>query len=663
MFIRLAKKYYKSFRPFRPAAPIEDRAAWNGLDENLKRKLIQNVETLQPAAWSQILATDFLEFSRSGNRQRFEEKQFSRRTMLNSFVLAECAEYQGRFLDDILNGIYLICEETAWQLPPHNSYVRDTPQLPLPDVTRPVLDLFSAETGAVLAAVRYLMKSAPGDCGSFVTGMIDQELERRIFTPYLQEHFWWMGDGVSHMNNWTVWCTQNVLLAAAFCELPEEQMRKIMLKACQSIDYFLDEYGEDGCCDEGAQYFRHAGLCLFGCMEILNEITGGWFGELYQVPKIRNIASYIRSVHVAGPYYINFSDCSPVAGRCNAREYLFGKRTGQPELMDFAAEDFRSSEDPLLTSEHNLYYRLLSVFYAQEMRSFRLEAPAPTPDCWYPSVGLLVARKGTFCLAVKAGDNDDSHNHNDTGSFTVYRDGKPLFVDIGVETYQKKTFSPRRYEIWTMQSQYHNLPTFYEVGDGRGASADASDAGDADGAGLLSGGGIMQQAGPQYAAKDIACRMEPEITRIRMDLSDAYSDERVRAYVRTVTLENGCLTVEDRADCKPLVPVLSLITSAMPVWEEHAGILVIGKDMTEADAPAECTGLPAADPAASQVPAATAVRITGAASVQIERLPITDARLQTAWKQDLWRTQVVFAKDVVKLQITGNPCYPLSSCL
>ena len=77
-----------------------------------------------------------------------------------------------------------------------------------------------------------------------------------------------MGDGKSHMNNWTVWCTQNVLLSAFTRPLPSETQTRILCRAARSIDYFLDEYGEDGCCDEGAQYYRHAGLCLFGCLEI-----------------------------------------------------------------------------------------------------------------------------------------------------------------------------------------------------------------------------------------------------------------------------------------------------------------------------------------------------------------------------------------------------------
>ena len=49
----------------------------------------------------------------------------------------------------------------------HNSYVRDTPQLPLPDTTRPIVELFSAETGALLALTRCLLQdeldtAAPG---------------------------------------------------------------------------------------------------------------------------------------------------------------------------------------------------------------------------------------------------------------------------------------------------------------------------------------------------------------------------------------------------------------------------------------------------------------------------------------------------------------------
>ena len=31
-------------------------------------------------------------------------------------------------------------------------------------------------------------------------------------------------------------------------------------------------------------------------------------------------------------------------------------------------------------------------------------------------------------------------------------------IDAGVGTYNRQTFSEQRYDIWTMQSNYHNLP-------------------------------------------------------------------------------------------------------------------------------------------------------------------------------------------------------------
>ena len=84
-----------------------------------------------------------------------------------------------------------------------------------------------------------------------------------------------------------------------------------------------------------------------------------------------------------------------------------------------------------------------NLFALPEILSIPQGCNTEKKDIFYPSTGLFIARDSRFCLAVKAGDNDDSHNHNDTGSFTIYKDGKPLFADIGVETYQAKTFSPQ----------------------------------------------------------------------------------------------------------------------------------------------------------------------------------------------------------------------------
>jgi hypothetical protein len=594
MITELAKNLKEPLSCFNPYPPASERKEWESLSEDLKERLVKNGESYLKFDYPSLTAVDFMEFSRTGNRSRFEDKQFSRRIALDSLVLAECVEHQGRFLDDIINGLFVICEENAWQLPAHNSYIRDTPQLILPDVTRPVIDLFAAETASVLSMAEYLLRQELSEVSPYLSKMVNKNLEERIFIPYIQEHFWWMGDGVSQMNNWTVWCTQNILLSAFTRDLPEAKKVEILQKAVKSIDYFLDEYGEDGCCDEGAQYFRHAGLCLFNCLEVLNEITDHAFLPAYEAKKIKNIASYILNVHIDGIYYVNFADCSPVAGRCSAREFLFGKMTKNKELMAFAASDYQNSEDPLTVNEHNLFYRLQTIFTHSEMLTYEKNPVISHGDIWYESVGIFISRDEHLCLAVKAGDNNDSHNHNDTGSFTIYKDGSPLLIDVGVETYSKKTFSPDRYDIWTMQSRFHNLPTFF---DGENE--------------------IIQKDGAEYHAEQVSCHFEDSECSITMDFASAYPDERIHSYVRNAVLKKGNeIIVTDHYEGKLPNPVVSLMFYEEPLVTENS--VTIGNLGT--------------------------LNVTGASTIRKEVIPITDNRLKTAWKHDIYRLLITMEK-------------------
>lgn len=623
MFSEIAAGYRLLFRPFSLYPPAAFRKEWENLDPDWKREAIGLGENYLGFQYPALFATDFLDFTRTGNRVRYEDKLFSKRLALNALVLAECVENKGRFLDDILNGIFSICEESAWQLPAHNSYIQDAPQLPLPDAAAPVLDLFACETGAVLATASYLLRDALDKISPFVTRRIFDELSRRIFTPYLQRYFWWMGDGKGNTNNWTVWCTQNVLLCVFLTDTETPFRRDVLKKACQSIDYFLDGYGRDGCCDEGASYYRHAGLCLFNAMEILNNVTDGAFVHLYQNSKIQNIASYILNVHVEDKYYVNFADCSPIAGRAGVREFLFAQRTDNKNMAAFAAADYgvQMPDSLQLSRENNLYYRLQNGFTAKEIKA---AAPGsadgiPHPDICYPSVGLFIARDDRLLLAVKAGDNGDSHNHNDVGSFTVYKDGLPLLIDVGVESYTQKTFSPRRYEIWTMQSAYHNLPTV---------------------------NGIMQKDGEACRAKEVRYQISDALCEIDMDIAGAYPAESgLQYYRRKASLIKGkeilikdsfsfqggaaCLSADN--DLRKNSVVLSFMTYEKPVLRNAAP-----------DSPKALV---------FSVSSLGTLAVTGGEKAEIETIPITDARLKTAWEHEIYRILITAVNSEMEIKI------------
>lgn len=582
--------------PYLPGPPATDRAAWENLGDDLKRDVREGGNAALGGDWLALPATLFLDYTRNGNRVNFETAYLARRRKLNALILAECVENQGRFIDGVIDGLWLLCEETGWQLPAHNSHVRGGPRQSLPDPERPVIDLYAAETGALLAVAVSLLEPALEKAAPGLVGRIDREIDRRIIQPYLTEHFWWMGNGDEPMNNWTIWCTQNVLWTVLARPADQQTLHTIVTRAAGSIDDFLKDYGEDGACEEGALYYHHAALCLFNALETLSTIAPDAFAPLWCETKIRNMADYILNAHIAGRHYFNFADCASICPHRGAREFLFGRRTGSEALARFASADWAAGEGRIIRDEINLAYRLQALFTAEKLAASVAAMPEKS-DIFYPSIGLFIARDSRFALAVKAGDNGDSHNHNDTGSVIVYKNGLPLLIDVGVGSYTAQTFSPRRYEIWTMQSAFHNLPTF---------------------------AGVMQQDGSAFAASDVVVSLGETEASIAMDIAGAYPPEaRLRSYRRRVRLfkEDHIEIIDDFVGEKPAE--LSLMFAERPALRESG--LVIG---TLAD-----------------------IAVEGGGAPRIEEIAIDDARLRQSWPERLFRVLIPFAATQLKLTI------------
>jgi hypothetical protein len=218
-------------------------------------------------------------------------------------------------------------------------------------------------------------------------------------------------------------------------------------------------------------------------------------------------------------------------------------------------------------------------------------------DVFLDQIQVMVARdqagssQGLY-LAAKGGHNDESHNHNDVGNFVTYVDGKPVLVDVGVETYTRKTFSPQRYEIWTMQSAYHSLPTI---------------------------NGIQQSPGEAFAARNVSCQAGDESAQFSLDIAGAYPPAAgLKRWQRTVTLQRGRqITIEDAYELaeKPAELTLSLMTPCQ-VDASQAGKVVLS--------PAALAG--------EMVSGAAQLGFDPAVfDVAVEEIPLTDPRLATAW--------------------------------
>jgi hypothetical protein len=592
---------------WRPFPTISERAGWLALPAEVRKALIQRGEAALDYAWPMLPASLFLEFARMGNRSNYERLHFDRRHTLAALVMAECAESQGRFLDDIVNGIWAICEETYWGVPAHIGAQKAGSGLP--DAAEPTVDLFAAETAALLAWTDYLLGARLDIVSLLVRPRIRLEVQRRILQPCLQrDDFWWMSfDSGGHgINNWNPWVNSNWLAAALLLEEDSPRRTAAVAKILRSLDLFIATYGEMGGCDEGPGYWGRAAASLFDCLELLHSATGGKL-SVYDQAKIQNMGRFIYRTHIAGDYYVNFADASAVNHPPAGLVFRYGQRIADPKMMGFGAWLAVQAGPAQWTHQEGLFRQLGALFSLPELRATP-PAPSMPAAVWFDDIQVLVARdhpgddSGLF-LAAKGGHNAESHNHNDIGSVIVYAAGLPAIVDAGVETYTRKTFSPQRYAIWTMQSAYHSLlPTL-----------------------VNEAGEFMQVPGREFAAREVLCELDAEQASLALDIAPAYPVEAgITHWQRVIRLGRGAgVTVQDDYElARPTDRIeLSLLTPSQLVLAAPGVVelqpLSFGVERRSA-----------------------ALRFTypvALFTVRLEEVPITDERLGGVWGTRLHR--------------------------
>ncbi len=594
--IRSALLSPSRWHPF-PRASERDR--WMALRAQVRQAYIRQAERYLHCDWPTLKATDFLGYVRTGNRSVFQDLSYGRRHQLATLVIAECIEGRGRFRDDIVNGIWTICEETYWGVPAHVGLQRRGPGLP--DVTEPTVDLFAAETGSLLAWTYYLLKDSLDTISPLVCDRIRYEVDCRINRVNLErDDFWWMGL-TRTVNNWTPWICSNWLATVLILEEDSVRRARSVVKVLECLDRFLADYADDGGCDEGPSYWGRAAGSLFDCLEILLSAMQGRM-DRFAHPRIREMGRYITRAHIQGPWFVNFAD-APARLRSDAPTiYRYGKAIGDASMMAFGAYIAREQHlgEGMLPGQFGVLGRVLpGLFVLDEL----LQAGAAEPfvrDSWFPGIQVMMARsvagsaEGLY-LAAQGGHNDESHNHNDVGNFIVYLDGEPVVIDVGVETYTAKTFSRERYSIWTMQSAFHNLPTV---------------------------NGAVQKEGREFRAADVRYDVTDAKASLSMEIAAAYPREaKVESWRRTVALERGKeVTVHDvyRLGAVHGGIALSLMTCRAPFLDRPGSILL--------PPPAGSTGKSADilyDP----------VRFTAHA----EPIRIQDPQLQSSWGEGIWR--------------------------
>lgn len=505
---------------YRPYPGYADRNFWQSLPEEVKRQAVAQAEARLDYVWRSVTVTSYLDFSRKGIRRPNDLHIAERYSTLADLMFGELVEGKGRFLDQIADGVWSLCEQSTWVATAHIYW--QLSGTAVPDIDRRTIDLSGGMTANTLAWAYYFFKEDLGKLSPTIPQRLRAELNRHTLDVYLnRDDMFWLGfrEG-AQVNNWNPWCNFNVLTTALLVEENPERRAAIVKKTMRSVDQFINFFKPDGGCEEGPSYWTHAAGMMNNYLEVLKDYSQGKI-DLFGEQRVKNIGLYIANAHIDSLYFVNFADAEAKASPGASTVFRYGRNIGDSTMMRFGSYLGTLTgfvENPL---SGTMDQRLKTAFIYKDMCAARPVAPLYR-SVWMDGIEVAVARTegGSaegLTLAAKGGYNAESHNHNDVGSFILYVDGQPVMVDAGVGTYTAATFDHRRYTIWMMQSEFHNLPVI---------------------------NGFGQKDGGRYRSRNVKHTDNGRVMNFSLDMAGAYPAEAAcRSWVRDYRFDRRRNTV------------------------------------------------------------------------------------------------------------------------
>jgi hypothetical protein len=505
-------------RPSGFGSPCSDRAAWSARAAELRRLVGEArrvIETPLPPFDKQA----YLQFTRTGDRQPMERNLHSRMDQLVPVVLAECAEYEGRFLPRIAEVMNSLASMPSWTLSAHD------PELLNLRGIRYYVDLNAADMADNLAEALYLL----GDRIPAATRKhVMNEMERHVFGPMRQsfEHGnrveerngnWWLYADM----NWNAVCLKGVT-GAALAVLTDVEDRALFVAAAEHyIQHYEDSFNPDGYDTEGLGYWNYGFSHFIELRENVLRATGGRI-DLIASPKMQKVALFgiqfpmmpnnaaafgdAEVMPVPDPHLIRMIDHIfqiPQGSRVPYEKNLGVQGVG---LTSIALDLFPVSGDELPTPPE-LSHHDLQTYYADS--GVLVSRPAPGQD---------------LAITIKAGGNT-THSHNDIGSFVIGLDGvQPVGDPGGPRYYTKATFGPHRLDSRLLNSFGHPVPEI---------------------------GGLLQLDATKVKVNVPSHTFEPERDSITIDMTPAYDTAALRSLTRTMVhsrMGKGSIDITDEFD-------------------------------------------------------------------------------------------------------------------
>jgi len=476
-----------------------------------------------------LTAVDYSKFDyfyKTGNRSVYEKEYFERRGRLNAFALLCLTEENPVYIEQLENTIWAICDEFAWAVPSH--IPNDLPM----DKYANFLELFASETAFALSEIYFLLKDK---LSGKVAKRIEFEIRRRVIEPFLSDRTSYSWE-TCHIN-WAAVCAGSV--GATFLYLAKEDEIKVALeKINATMQCYLEGFGSDGACIEGYSYWRY-GFGFFVCYaSLLRQYTNGEF-NWFALEKVHNIAKFQQAVILNGFGCVNFSDSIPKFIH-NMGLTCFLHR----EYDDVLMQPANRSIDFIGDSCHRWCSFIRDFVWAEEFDEVRQTKEERTyildDAAWY------IKKTFDYCFAAKAGSNDESHNHNDVGSFLVHVGDDEIICDLGCGEYTHEYFfSETRYNHLVTSSRGHSVPIV---------------------------NGELQRFGGKYKGIITECNDN----MLEIEFAEAYEEKSLKSLKRRFEFGNKKITLIDKFElCKEQGDITErFITKIQPILQN--GKVIIG---------------------------------------------------------------------------------------
>lgn len=528
-----------------PYPAYSDRAAWDEMTSDYyKKTAVAAAEKQLNYKYQYIPASMYLTYEKIQDRNLWKTEQRNRSALMKLF-LGEMIEGKGRFLMQIIDGVYFYVNNPGWSHPQHSTNQKT--HRTLPDPYDRYISLVSAAQASNLAIIWYFLHEEFDKIDPSISKMLLRSLEINTFEPYLDEDKkflqWWMHYDKSgeksiyrKVNNWTTYCNDYVVNAFLLACQDEDQLIAALERAAFTNDKFMDYVKMDGACEEGPSYWSMAGAKAYDYTKMLYYASKGAVNLLGD-EQIRRFGEWKSAITVGDEWLVAFGDGFARMGNEADLVYRFGTDCGSEQMQNLALYlSVDEKEEKFRTSglSGDLFRALEQIKFSKPLENAQKEALAAAGNdyyaikkniekaftsSYYPQTEFASLRNKTgWMLGAKGGNNGESHNHNDLGSGVLFIKECPVLIDPGVSTYGPRFYEGKQYGYWNKYSDWHNTPSI---------------------------NGALQYVSLNYYAVDSKCDTKANV--FSTDIAHAYKAEEAacKSWVRTFTLGDKSLTITD----------------------------------------------------------------------------------------------------------------------